>query len=319
MNTNSSLFKEMNEKELKALLFAALSRNDGFKYSLMDGGLFNTTYLIEYENGEKFVLRLGPVNRHLILEFEEHMMEAEDYAYKLCKENNLPCSDVVFCDTSKTLVDRDVMIVRYIKSVPLSSAEEYTEEKSAVYREVGEYSKKLHQIKSDCFGRLSYIVSGKKFSGWYDYIIYEANSILTKGVEFGAWDGDFKNTVLSLYKKQKPLLDTVKEAVLVHADLWEGNVLINDGKLAAVIDHDRAIFGDVDFEFACPWMTNADFYKGYGEREFSPCFELKQRLYLLLLCLSDTYVLHSEYNNPEGYRESLIKTNEIIEELKKEN
>lgn len=315
MNDKSNLFKILNKSELKRVLEKSLSREDKFNAKLLDGGLFNTTYLVEYASGDKFVLRLGPVNRRLILEFEENLMQAEDYAYKLCREKNLLCSEVVVCDLSKTLIDRDFMIVKYIESQPLSSFENYDEMKAKVYEQVGEYARRLHSIKSDSFGRLSYIVTGKNFSSWYDYISYEIDSILSKGVFHKAWDNEYKEKILKLFECRKSVFDEVKEASFVHSDLWEGNVLVNDGKLAAVIDHDRAIFGDVELEFACPWMVNEDFLKGYGERIPSENFELKKKLYLVFLSLIDAYVWHSEYNGEENYRECLGKIDEIIKEL----
>ena len=52
MNTNSNLYKELNENELKNIINHNF--NIGLKsYNLLKGGLFNTTYLITLENNKK--------------------------------------------------------------------------------------------------------------------------------------------------------------------------------------------------------------------------------------------------------------------------
>lgn len=59
--------------------------------------------------------------------------------------------------------------------------------------------------------------------------------------------GEADDLLLKFYQN-KALLDEIKESHLLHTDLWEGNVLLDNETLeiAAIIDCDRAVFGDVD-------------------------------------------------------------------------
>ncbi|MFA7672654.1 MAG: hypothetical protein WCY62_02205, partial [Clostridia bacterium] len=64
---SSNLFQELSSNELHHIIGTYFGTGRQFDYKLLDGGLFNTTYLITFStDGYKLVLRVGPVNRHLL-------------------------------------------------------------------------------------------------------------------------------------------------------------------------------------------------------------------------------------------------------------
>ena len=110
------------------------------------------------------------------------------------------------------------------------------------------------------------------------------------------------------------MLDAVTVPHLVHGDLWYGNILVDkDHNLAAIIDGDRAFFGDPDFEMATGWMISDSFLEGYGRGlDMSQDAVERRRLYKLLLNLEDCYILFGEYSNPEAGAELKQR---ILEEI----
>ena len=93
---------------------------------------------------------------------------------------------------------------------------------------------------------------------------------------------------------------------MVHADLWEGNVLVseNDGKwkVVALIDVDKAIFGDKDLEFAFPTVLNDDFLNGYGFRvDDSSGSNFRRNAYRLLESFMYAYIWFAQFENKERY------------------
>ena len=93
---------------------------------------------------------------------------------------------------------------------------------------------------------------------------------------------------------------------MVHTDLWEGNVLVSNNnrkwEVAAIIDVDRAIFGDKDMEFNSPWILNDDFLSGYNCRlNNSPASIFRRNAYELLGSFMYAYVWLVQYNNVERY------------------
>ena len=313
MNTGSSLFQEITEEEIQKILEAALHYKDSFSYRLLEGGLFNTTYLIECPGKGRYVLRLGPVNRHLLLDFEHNLMNAECYVYELCHNKGIPCSQVVYCDTSKKILDRDYMLVHYIESCSLAGAQLPPEEKSRIYRQVGSYMKLFHSIKGEGFGRVSTLLKGHSFDSWYEAVTYEINAVLKKGIHFQLWDDAYQKRLTDFFLQHKGILEKVTAATLLHTDLWEGNVLIKNGSCVGIIDPDRAVFGDVEMEFVSPWMINDDFISGYGAIEHSPDWSTKQKLYQVFFYITDAYVWSCEYNQPQNTAQLLHQIDAILQ------
>lgn len=322
MNTTSSLYQELSAQELILLIeqnFCVSLKNA----KLLSGGMFNTTYLIEYGKPlKKAVLRLGPVNRHLLLPFEENLMEAENYVYQLCDERNIPASKVLVCDTSKALINRDYMIVEYIESIPLSDEQINECDKKILYEKTGEYAAMLHAVTGEKFGRVSGLLKGKSYEKWSDFFLSEISEWIGKSREFQVFSEETMIQILSVYEKYRDLLDEVKLPHLIHADIWAGNVLVQQKnshyEFAALIDADRAIFGDVDYEFATPWMVNDDFIRGYhhiSNREVDVQLNTKKKLYLLFCHLTDAYVLKVEYNNLEAHQSMCKEMLKLLQEL----
>ncbi|HEX3016288.1 MAG TPA: fructosamine kinase family protein [Caproicibacter sp.] len=311
MNTNSSLYKELTLNEIKALLNANFNTDVLHEAKLLEGGLFNTTYMVCYGDDKKrSVLRCGPVNRHLLMAFEENLMQAEMFVYELCEKAKVPCSHVLACDTSKKIMNRDYMFVEYIESVALSSTSIQNGQKPDLYCQVGKYMNQFHAITNSSFGRVSYIVTGRSFSSWYDYLIFEIKDIIQRSRKFNAFSENEIHLITSVLIKYKLLLEEIKKPHLIHSDLWDGNVLISNKNgqydVAAIIDADRAIFGDVDFEFASPWMINTDFLRGYDvDFDFtdfgSESRRTRRKIYLMLYDLIEAYVGIAEYNNQKQF------------------
>jgi hypothetical protein len=66
MNITSSLFRELTAAELCAVIASSLD-TAVVESRLLSGGLFNTTYFVKTATEGDVVLRVGPINRHLLL------------------------------------------------------------------------------------------------------------------------------------------------------------------------------------------------------------------------------------------------------------
>lgn len=313
-NRNSSLFMEATEEELRKIVQHAFNTDVLTDYRLISGGMFNTTYKLTYDTDSKeAIIRIGPVNRHLLMEFENNLMQAEAFVYELCHKHNIPCSEVLFVDSTKSIIDRDYMIVKYIDGIAHSRAQMPQENRDEISTAIGAYMKQMHEIKTTGFGRISNILAGKSFDNWYDAVIDEISGISEKGVNLGAFTEEERKYIISSVERHKALLDTVKEARLVHADLWDGNILVSKdsetGKyyISAIIDADRAISGDIDFDLGNPWMIGDHFLRGYGmtRQEYSTYErKIKNNIYHMMYFLIDAYVWYAQYNGPDNYKNS---------------
>lgn len=149
-NRQSNLFQEVSTETIRTIFEHEMKESKIWETRLLDGGMFNTTYYVEYGPAhKKAVLRLGPVNRHLVAGFEENLMNAEVYTYSVCRKIGIPCSRVLGCDTSKEVIDRDFMIVEYIPSVAMVNLDLPEEKRQELYFQMGRYLAKLHQVNGD--------------------------------------------------------------------------------------------------------------------------------------------------------------------------
>lgn len=321
-NFSSSLFRELSEAELKVLMAQHFPSETVTAYSLCQGGLFNTTYRVDFENAPSVILRLGPVHRELLMGYEHDMMLTEKEV--LCRMNKagIPCSEVLFVSTERAVVDRDYMIVKYIDSVPLSSAKLSHEERYRLDSECGRLLRKMHEIPCEAFGRATDVLFGKGYASFYESVLAEITDLVTKSAKDGFFTEAEGERVLMAVKRHKDVLSTCKTPVLCHGDMWSGNVLVKQSEeestLAAIIDVDRAYFGDIDFDLGNPWILSDAFLDGYGiTREALEVHErkIKRTAAALIYFLIEAYVWHAQYNNEQNAQNGKRASFEKVEQL----
>ena len=319
MENNTVLFKALSENELVSITKKIFGESAvQKKYELLKGGLFNTTYRIVTETSD-VILRVGPVHRELLQKYEENLMEAEVLVDRLCLENGIPASKVVFIDCSKTIVDRDFMAVERIESKPLSDPSIEREEYPPVFKECGAILKKMHGIKGEKFGRAADVVADKGSDTWYGALKFELDCLFEKAAAFNVFTDEIIKKSYEFLKENEKYLADIKEPKLIHADLWRGNVLVKGEKgsyrVVAIIDGDRAIFGDTDWDITTGWMMTESFKEGYGLHK--DYFENERKMhrkevYILVQSLLEMYIRLVQYPEPENFEYALSKVKEIL-------
>ena len=150
----------------------------------------------------------------------------------------------------------------------------------------------------------------------------EYQNLIAASRKYGVFEDEILKRALAFAEDAVPLLNRVKTPRLAHADLWYGNVLVkaqSDHTYAvrAIIDGDRAVFGDVSFDLDSPWMINDAFLEGYGEYSsaFSPEEDRrKKQVYNLLFALTDAYVWRVEYCSENNYQSCLTQAKSILQD-----
>lgn len=304
IRTASALYLELTECEISRVVASAL-HTDVLSYQLLGGGLFNTTYLLDTEDCGKVVLRAGPVNRHLLMPFEHKLMEAEAQVYALLGARGIPASRILAMSTSKTVIDRDFMIVRYIPGTAMSQIELTPDDRSRISRDVGKATAKMHLISAPRFGRVADVKNGGGYRKWSDCLMGELADWEKVGIPAGIFSPDELNEIHRLFRNATPFLDEIQEPRLVHTDLWKGNILVRTDtqkpEFGAIIDADRAIWGDPLYEFSSIRWTYGEtcFWEGYGtEPSQKEGDRIRCALYTLFDRLLNAYVYLKEYNQP---------------------
>lgn len=323
MNDKSVLFRVEPEEKLREAARQYLGE-ELVSARILSGGLFNTTYRLETER-RNAILRLGPVNRHLLLPYERGLMTAEGDILNLLKGKGIPTSDILALDCSHSLFDRDVMVVDCLDAVCLSTVEVDEDTQRRLCRETGAYTAAIHSVAAGdltvtserCFGRYANVIQGAGGATWKEAILLEVAQWRGMAEPAKIFSTDQLDAIEKCFYRHSDVLDAITMPSLIHGDLWYGNILVDQNHdLAAIIDADRALFGDPEFELATGWMISDSFLEGYGKQpDPSSDAVLRRRLYKLLLNLEDCYILFCEYGNGEAGEELKQRILEEIQQL----
>lgn len=305
-NTNSNLYSELSYENIADIMRSALGRTVQVSYEIVSGGLFNTTYKVSVGD-ESYILRVGPVHEELLMDYEHDLMKTEAAVLKMVADIGVPTSEVVVCDTSRRIIPRDYMLIKYIDSLVLAGAQIPDEQRKEIQRDLGRYIRMMHETEMESFGRATDVLSGVHADSFADSILREISDISSKALDSGCFTPEQREYIMQTAEMTRPALMSVKKPVLCHGDLWDGNVLIcnEDGKwkFAALIDLDRAYFGDPAFDLGNPWSINDEFLEGYRvSRDFLEEREMKLRRSIseLVYFLIEAYVWKSQYNGPDA-------------------
>ena len=293
-NSTSHLFKELDEQSI-AKLIRQHTQSELIEYSLQSGGLFNTTYKILLDDNRQMILRVGPIRPDLLMYYEKDMMAAEAFVFSAMEASGIPCSHVI---ATGNVDGRDFMLVDYIESVPLSNVHLSDAEKSVVMEESIDALSRLHQMTGSAYGRVAEVLCGRGHPDWYSHVLYEVQTIMNQAKSGGSFTAAEADHIVACIRHCKDALSEVNRPTLCHGDLWGGNVLVkqtNDGwHLAAIIDMDRALFGDIDFDLGCPWFRHRD---RFNEPKNSRSRRIRQAVYDLLFFIYEAHVWYLQYDN----------------------
>ena len=127
-----------------------------------------------------------------------------------------------------------------------------------------------------------------------------------------------------LLEKHIEIFEHNSVSSLLHMDIWHQNIILDgNGKVVGIVDWDRALWGDVEIEFAvldyCG-ISEPPFWKGYGkERDTSESVQLRNIFYLLYEIQKYIIIYATRRYNPmtkEQYKNQVFR---IAESIKQKN
>lgn len=284
-------------------------------------GWFNVAYRVRLRDGHEVVLKIAPPAGVQVMTYEQGAMGIELAALDLIgKHTALPVPRVDFADRSHELCDADWFFMPYVDADNLGIiGPELSAQELAGYKEqVGAANRQINSIRGTAFGPLA----GPGDACWRRVFTDIVEDVLVDGerrrVDLG-WD---YGTVRDVLAEHAASLDEVGEPRLVEWDLWDGNVLVRDGNLACVIDHERAFFGDplIEFGFAGTQMAafgdSTHFMRGYGHPPLTETQTVRRRLYclhlLLVMVIETVYRGHTDTTQYDLARDRLTEVMALL-------
>lgn len=222
--------KNIQSREaIEKIMGNAFPEKEMTAYSELNERLCNIAYRIEFTDGEKSILKIAPRFNHTLLRNEKCLMNSEVNAMKLAEAlTSVKTARVQYYDTSKTLCTGDYFIMECLEGESLVSLQDKLseEEKATIYSEVGGIVRDIAKIKGDRFGQL--YDGAEKFDKLKDFIHMLIRNVLADAGEKDIFIGVSPEEIFSLLEAHKSAFEAVS-SVLVHYDLWEGNIFVKNG------------------------------------------------------------------------------------------
>lgn len=253
-------------------------------------GWFNAAYRIRLRSGDQAVLKIAPPAGVEVMTYERGAMATELAALRLIRERTtVDVPDVHFADTGHDLCDADWFVMSYIDADNLGVLRDTLTpaERDAYQEQLGAVTATLNAVRGETFGPLT----GPGDSTWRAAFSRLIGGVLDDGERRGValpHGYDFLRTLVSAHAGS---LDEVTEPRFVAWDLWDNNAMVRDGRIVAIIDHERALWGDplIEAGFTATVQRSfgdpAGFLRGYGSSPSTPGELVRRKLYNLYLTL----------------------------------
>jgi len=283
-------------------------------WSELGHGWFNVAYRIRLRDGAEVVLKIAPPPGVEVMTYERGAMSIELHTLDLIRTHTtVPVPAVDLADRSRELCDADYFFMPYIDADNLGIVGEQLTagERDAYLEQLGALNKEINSIRGTAFGP----VAGPGYPTWRRAFTAMTEDVLVDGerrrVELG-WGYDVIRAVLDRHAAS---LDAVTEPRLVEWDLWDSNVMVRDGKIVAVIDHERAFYGDPLMEAGFTSTHHSAFgdwsayQRGYGHPVLAEDEQERRRLYtlhlLLIMVIETVYRGHTDTQQYDWARTQL--------------
>ena len=280
-------------------------------------GMFNAAYRIDFTDDSASILKIAAADNSGLLSNEINLMQAEVNAMELLRVQGIPYVPAVqYSDFSRIRCSGTFFFMEVMPGRSLSSCrEELSEETiSAVMHEVGRLQRMTADLHRARFGLAG---DPEDFDSLYDLMCYMFSNVLGDAAKGGVDPGFTHAALLTRLARDRACFDEVQTPSLVHWDMWEGNIFVQEGHLSGVIDWERVLWGDpfMDDRFRSQNRHPA-FLEGYGKTRFTPAEERRLLWYDVFLYVTMLTECHYRQYHSEWipWLSSLLK--ELWEELK---
>lgn len=209
----------------------------------MAGGTFNTVLRVSARDGDA-VIKVAPGPEQALLSYEHGIMATEALYYELAAQHGV-------ASVPRTLhyghiggVETLVLSVVPGQPWPELDGGLDTEQRYALRSALGSELAALHRITGTGFGYPARPLAPT----WREAFLGMVSAVLDDAGRYGVELAVAR--VQRAIERESEVLDDVRTPVLVHFDLWDGNILVDAGpRLGGLIDAERAFWGDPLAEF----------------------------------------------------------------------
>ena len=215
---------------------------------LLTGGMFATTYRVTLADGSRVVVKTAPTGTDRLLTYELDLVRTEALVYSLAAGRpDLMMPRVLLTAFSRSVLPSDVVVASHQGGVPLlgrtTSTGESAADQPGLQHDLGAAMARLHTVTGPEFGYPNR-AAGLTAATWPEAFGLMVNALLA---DADRWATPLPAAeIRAALDRHHAALAEVTVPVLVHTDLWAGNLFVDagTGRLTGVIDTERAIWGD---------------------------------------------------------------------------
>jgi len=239
----------MFERSLRTGQIAAMLSSAGIDWdqvtdaAMLDGGTFNSVYRIALTDGTALILKAAPPPEMPVLRHEHGLLRAETLLYTLAAGRRVAGVPAVIHDGGEFFLMTELPGQPW----PLVEDSLSDSQRQRLRGDVGRLVAGLHTITGGSFGYPSHAL-GPLAATWRTAFGGMLEAVLADAEGFGARLPHPAATIRELTAAHADALDEVTTPVLVHFDLWDGNILVDSSsgtpRIGGLIDAERAFWGD---------------------------------------------------------------------------
>ena len=259
-------------------------------------GTFNAAYALRCDD-EELVLKVAPPRGLDLLTYETDLMHGEAVFHDQAGGAGVPVPVVRFADLTGEVHPNDFVFMTRVPGVALHRTALDPAVDRAVRHELRGHLRRLPPVRGPAFGyprRDGHTRSPSwrtSFLTMFEDLTTDAarlESRLLHPLPAQARD------IFEGVRRAAAVLDAVEAPVLVHFDVWDGNVFVDAGdttrKVTGIIDGERCFYGDPVAELASLTLlgdieSRPELLAGYGRGELAPEERLRLRMYTAYLYL----------------------------------
>lgn len=207
----------------------------------LKGGTFNCVYKVTADKGE-YAVKIVADKQKEVLTYEKGLIETEAKVYTLLQ--NTAFIPKIHGFNYADGYEHKYLIMDFVEGSMLNKTKLSKEEYGEVMYSLGKAMAEIHRVTGEGFG---YMQCGLKSTMREAYLSMTDNLIADARCKVS--DIPFADRVRRAIDENISAFDGVTVPVLNHFDLWGGNIVVKDGKLSALIDCERAMFGVPEGDF----------------------------------------------------------------------
>ncbi|SNT49940.1 Predicted kinase, aminoglycoside phosphotransferase (APT) family [Streptosporangium subroseum] len=303
---DSKTKRSLTPSELDALVRRALGTGVATSAELTDG-FANAVWRLALEDGREVVLKLSPPPELEQLRYERNLLRTEAMVYGLAGPAGVPIPELLHAGFDDPVLGGDYLVLSALGGVSWNQVRPAEADRRALRRELGGHLARLNAITGDVYG---YPHAGLTGDTWRTAFLAMTGAILADARRYDTPLPRPAAEIEAAIAANAGALDEVRTPCLVHFDVWPGNVFLTldeTPRIQAIIDHERAFWGDPLADFVTPTIFEEldetdEIVAGYREAggvvEFTGSARTRLALYRLYLAL----IILAE-NGPRQYPE----------------